>query len=122
MPEFPEPTPEQRAYAAGWSDPIEARRRRIEALANIVDGLYPAIYTPGIDDEVYYDALKTARQSLLWDLAWAGALDGAHVYTECADFDGTVVGVRTGGRDPWIEVSDPGSGCSLADFVDMVPG
>jgi hypothetical protein len=83
--EFPELTPEQKAYAAGWSDPAEARRRRIEALAHIVDALYPTIYIPGLDDEIYDAALRRAKSALVCDLAQAGALDGATVFDECGD-------------------------------------
>ena len=76
---------EQKAYAAGWNDPAEARRRRIEALAHIVDGLDPWYCTPGLDDDVYGQALRRARSSLIWDLAWTGALDGATVFDECGE-------------------------------------
>jgi hypothetical protein len=120
--QFPEPTSDQKAYVDGWKDPVEARRRRIEALAAIVDGLHPWIYTPDLDDgALYYETLRKAKRSLLWELAWAGALEGAHVYDECGTFDGAISKLH-GAEDwaPWIEVSDPGSSCELVEFVDMI--
>jgi hypothetical protein len=119
-PVFPEP-PEQKAYVAGWSDPVEARRRRIEALAAIVDGLYPWIYTPDLDDEALYNsALNAARQSLLWNLAWAGALNGAHVFDECGEHTDTIVRLKTDGPDPFVVTERGGS--ELWDFIMMAPG
>jgi hypothetical protein len=135
MTEFalPKPTPEQQVYAAGWSDPVEARRRRIEALATIVDGLHPAVYTPGISiealetlrdssrDDLYLAALERAKEQLLWELAWAGALDGAWIFDECGDHDGTVVRLKTDGPDPFVIATGHNS-CELVHFVEMCPG
>jgi hypothetical protein len=129
-PDFPKLTAEQKAYVAGWHDPDEARRRRIEALVEIVDGLHPWVYTIGVVDTVtvvvdgwrqciYCCALRKAKSRLLWELAWASALDGAHYFDECGDRIDVIVRLKTDGPDPWVE-TEGHHGCELTTFVDMI--
>jgi hypothetical protein len=107
MPEFPEPTSDQKAYVAGWSDPAEARRRRLEALAAIVVGLHPWAYTPGVVDTIrvvvegrrdclYCTALRRAKRQLILELGLAGALDDTVVYDECGDPVRTIQRIEEG--------------------------
>ena len=116
---YPELTPDQREYVAGWSDPVEARRRRIEALTTICEGLFPAIYTAGLVDDpsndVLDDALRAAKCQLLRELAVAGALNGAVVYSECGNPRDTVWSLST--EVPGILLLNDDS-ISLTDFVD----
>jgi hypothetical protein len=129
--DYPPLTPEQHEYVAGWKDPAEARRRRIEALATICEGLFPAIYTLDIAGPdrsgVYDDALRLAGRSPLHELAWAGGLDGTAVFNECGKPTHAVVRLgTTTGPDPMlrmVSLENPeggGNGALLSDFVDSL--
>jgi hypothetical protein len=72
---------------------------------------------------IYDKALREARYSLLWRLAWAGALDSAVYYDECGEPQYQILSLSTAGPDPmvkYVDQHDRSGGVELADFCRMI--
>ena len=103
---------------------LDTRRRRIETMTRIMEGLYPHLYSldKSLLTDQADDLLNKIREDLLWNLAWAGALNDMWVFNECGEHVSTIGCLSTGEeRDPFMLASN-GYGCELVHFVEMCPG